>query len=61
MELFLQYVTTASKFILIVLSLSVIIRCLRSMLSERYESETWAYIRTPDGTVPVRHWENIIG
>ena len=61
MELFLQYVTTASKFILIVLSLSVIIRCLRSMLSERYESETWAYIRTPDGTVPVSHWENIIG
>ena len=61
MELFLQYVMTASKFVLIVLSLAVIVRCLRSMLSERYESEVWAYIRAGGETIPVNHWENIIG
>lgn len=55
------YLMTISKFILIVLSVCVLVRCIRSMLSERYESETWAYIRFGNDTVPVNHWENIIG
>ena len=37
------------------------IRSLRSMLSSGYESETWAYIRFGRETLPVTHWENLIG
>lgn len=61
MELFLQYIMTFSKFVLILLSMTVMIRCIRSMLSERYEPEVWAYIRVGRENVPVYHWENIIG
>lgn len=61
MELFLQYMLAVSKFALIVLSVTIIVRCIRSMLSERYEPEVWAYIRIGRENVPVCHWENTIG
>ena len=61
MEVFSQYMLTTSKFALILLSLAILIRCLRSMLQERYEPETWAYIRSGRETLPVNPWENIIG
>ena len=50
-----------SQFLLIVLSVAILARCLRSMLRERYESETWAYIRLGRDNLPVQHWENILG
>ena len=46
---------------LIFLSLAIIIRCIRSMLSERYEPEVWAYIRVGRENFPVNHWEAVIG
>lgn len=61
MELFLSYMLSASKFVLILLSVSIIVRCIRSMLSEHYEPEVWAYMRLGRETLPVNHWENIIG
>lgn len=61
MEAIIPYLITISKFVLIVLSISILARCIRSMLSERYELETWGYIRAGDKTLPVNHWENIIG
>ena len=61
LEVFSQYMLTTSKFALILLSLAILIRCLRSMLQERYEPETWAYIKSGRETLPVNHWENIIG
>ena len=61
MELFRQYMLTASKYMLIILSLAIIARCIRSMLSERYEPEVWAYLRIGGRNIPVNHWENIIG
>lgn len=61
MELFREYMLTASKYALIILSLALIVRCIRSMLSERYEPEVWAYLRMGRTSVPVTHWENIIG
>ena len=61
MELFLQYMLAVSKFALIVLSVMIIVRCIRSMLSERYEPEVWAYVRVGRENVPVYHWENTIG
>ena len=50
-----------SKFVLIVLSLAVIVRCIRSMLSEQYEPEVWAYLHTGQDDIAVTHWENVIG
>lgn len=50
-----------SKYALIILSLFIIARCIRSMLSERYEPEVWAYLRYRSEDLPVTHWENIVG
>ncbi|MGI5977500.1 MAG: FtsW/RodA/SpoVE family cell cycle protein [Candidatus Limivicinus sp.] len=61
MELFVEYAMTTSKYGIVILSAVIILRCLRSMLSERYDPETWAYIRVGERTLPVYHWENIIG
>ena len=61
MELFIFYILSVCKFMLIVLSAAILIRCLRSMLSERYEPEVWAYIKLGEKMIPVLHWENIIG
>ena len=50
-----------SKLLLIPLSLVIMLRCLRSMLSSGYESETWATVRFGREGVAVTHWENLIG
>lgn len=44
------------------MSFAILVRCLRSMLSEGYESETWGYLRVArEPTIPILHWESIIG
>ena len=60
-QLFLEYMLKGSKYALILLSIAIIVRCIRSMLREHYEPETWAYIRTHEGRLPVNHWEVILG
>ena len=50
-----------SKYALILFSFIVIERSLRSMLSEKYDNEIWAYIKTGRERIPVYHWENLIG
>ena len=61
MEAFTAYMLSFSKAVLIVLSLVILIRCVRSMLRERYEPEVWAYLRVGRETLPIQHWENLIG
>ncbi len=64
MEAYAQFAQTllgAAKFCLLPLSVAILVRCVRSMLSERYEPELWAYLRLGRETLPVCHWENIIG
>ena len=61
MELFQSYMMTLSKFVMILLSAVIMVRCIRSMLREQYEPETWAYLRVGRETLPVNHWENLIG
>lgn len=61
MELFLEYTLTTSKFMLILLSVLILARCLRSMLSERYESEIWGHLSLDGESYPLTHWENLIG
>lgn len=60
-ELLLEYAMTSSKYVLIILSLVILVRCIRSMLSERYEPEVWGYLRSETETVALTHWENILG
>ena len=60
-DTFLSSSLTATKYVLIILSLAILVRCLRSMLSEKYEPEVWAYIRLGRELLPVTHWENILG
>ena len=44
------------------LALWMLFRCIRSMLSEKYEPEIWAYLETSGGeTAAIRHWECLIG
>ena len=61
MELFTDYMLTASKIALILLSLSIIVRCIRSMLREHYEPELWGHLKLGRDSIPIHHWENLIG
>ena len=59
--MFQSYMMTVSKFVMILLSVIIMVRCIRSMLREQYEPEIWAYLRVGRETLPVNHWENLIG
>lgn len=51
-----------SRYILPLLAIWLLARCVRSMLRERYEPELWGYLIAPDGVRhTLRHWECIIG
>ena len=56
-----DYLMTISHFVMIGLSLVILIRCIRSLLRENYEAETWAYLRVGRETLPIIHWENLLG
>ncbi len=58
---FFSYTLTASKGILLLLSVAILLRCLRSMLRVQYDPETWAFLRYGKERLPVQHWEVIIG
>ncbi len=56
------YIIGATRYLLPLLALWVLARCVRSMLRDRYEPETWAYLVDLNGERhPVNHWECIIG
>ena len=61
MEVFLEYVLTTSKFAVIILSILILARCLRSMLNEKYESEVWGHLSCEGDSYTLTHWENLIG
>ncbi len=58
---FWDYMLILSKYALVIFSFIVIERSLRSMLSEKYDNEIWAYIRSGNERIPVYHWENLLG
>ena len=58
---FTSYMMTSSKAILIILAFLILLRCVRSMLREKFDPETWAYIRSGREKLPVNHWEVVIG
>lgn len=61
MNLFFQYAMTIARYGVVILSAAIIIRSIRSMLSEHYEPETWAYLKRGGKLIAVTHWENLIG
>lgn len=50
-----------SRSVMLLCSLCVLVRCLRSMLRERYDPETWGYLRRGKETFPLTHWEILLG
>ena len=58
---FFDYMLVLTKYALIIFSFVVVERSLRSMFNEKYENETWAYVRFGRERYPVNHWENILG
>lgn len=56
------YILTGSKYLLPLLALWLLLRCVRSMLREKYEPETWGYLVSADGArCALNHWECIVG
>ncbi|MCF0137519.1 MAG: FtsW/RodA/SpoVE family cell cycle protein [Oscillospiraceae bacterium] len=49
------------KYTLPVMAVIVLLRCVRSMLSGKTKNETWGYLHADRKTVPIKHWENLIG
>jgi len=57
-----KYITCGIRFALPLLSLYVLLRCARSLLSGKTEDEVWGWLSLPNGArIELRHWENIIG
>ena len=55
---FLQY----TGYVLAFFAVWIVVRCARSMLSEKYVPEVWGYLELPDGTSrAIEHWECILG
>ncbi len=62
MEAFSENIIRAAGYIMPLLAVWILVRCVRSMLREKYEPEVWAYLETKGGeTAAIRHWECIIG
>ena len=56
------FLAGVSRYILPVIAILIIYRCLCSMLRERYDPETWAYLYLPgEIMLPLRHWECLLG
>ena len=50
------------RYILPFLACWIVLRCVRSMLSEKYDPEVWGYFLYPNGSsAPLNHWECLIG
>ncbi len=57
-----QWIIFATRFILPLAAVVIIIRCARSLLSGANEKEVWGALVLPNGArIELTHWENIIG
>ncbi len=56
-----DYTLALSKYVLIIVSIMMLLRCIRSLLSEHVEPEVWGYLRWDGESYPLTHWENLIG
>ena len=57
-----KYVTTAFRWIFVVLAVYILLRAIMSLLSTRATPEVWGYLYVKDSvSQPITHWENVIG
>jgi cell division protein FtsW len=57
-----KYVAPVAGYLLPALAVWVLLRCVRSMLREKSEPETWGYLVPEKGErIPLQHWECIVG
>ncbi|MDO5444985.1 MAG: FtsW/RodA/SpoVE family cell cycle protein [Eubacteriales bacterium] len=56
-----DYLLKLTQFAVIILSAAILLRCFRSLLQEKTDRETSAYLRVGKENVPIEHWENLIG
>ncbi|MCR5842981.1 MAG: FtsW/RodA/SpoVE family cell cycle protein [Oscillospiraceae bacterium] len=61
MSSLMDYTLALSKYVLILISIAILLRCIRSLLSEHTEPEIWGYLRWEGESYPLTHWENLIG
>lgn len=62
MEALSENIIRLAGYLMPLLTVWILVRCVRSMLREKYDPEVWAYLETPGGeTAAIRHWECIIG
>ena len=53
--------TVFSRFVFPILTLLILIRAIRSLLTVPHLPEVWAYLTLPNGAkAPLTHWENIL-
>jgi cell division protein FtsW len=58
----LSWCSLLIRFLLPILAFIIVMRCIKSLLSEKHEGEEWGYLSLPNGSrMPLNHWENIIG
>ena len=59
---YLSYATMIIRFVLPALAIIIVVRCTRSLLREKSESEIWGQLKLPNGTlIDLNYWENVIG
>ncbi|MDO4816162.1 MAG: FtsW/RodA/SpoVE family cell cycle protein [Bacillota bacterium] len=56
-----QLFLTVFKYLLPLLAIIVLMRCMRSMLKGKTRNETWGYLHADRKYVAIKHWENLIG
>ena len=55
-------VAAVLHYLLPLLAVLIVVRCGRSLLQSRLETETWGQLVLPNGEhLPLHHWENLIG
>lgn len=56
------YYTFAVRWVLALLGVFILFKCIKSLLQVKNPSEIWAYLSCSDGRAhPLKHWENLIG
>ena len=53
-----DYILAGAKWVLPMLAVWLLLRCVRSMLREGYEPEIWGWLEASDGSrAALKHWE----
>ena len=59
---YLPVITMIIRFILPILAVVIVVRCIRSLLKDKSEGEIWAQLKTENGElIDLHYWENAIG